>query len=702
MVPHDGPAAKTTAVVSFHEERNKIAEIPRVDPADKPNLWISKVEIHHNTMMTKIRGLVQEKLFELVAKDESFFNGIEDLPMELDDMEVWQEQKKPRPETEEEILLAKKAQVLQDLLNAIMDLPKDEILSFLTSNTLPIGLQRPSSSTKSSPGEPQQGPQAQKRSTAGPTDPAAQKARVSASIARAMGSENYYYDNAQKQEEDQTHADYNWILDCDDAWEDLPAVVKINAIELGYNERLWDEDAQDMPIFRTLWKTLSPNQKTAAVFLGNYTEQSWNEDVRMLVMAGKPPSLASIVDDEDDQAPSSKPSPEEANDDDDDDMFSEFLSNFASEDSDEEDEPVVVERFQDEEEDDDDDDDSEAMMDEFLANFGGSTDTGDQSTLEKETSVDAILMEDDDDEDDSEAMMDEFMANFGGSTDSGVETTQQKESTANVVPIDDEDDSEAMMDEFLSNFVETSNEEDETESDKKETSESEASGKDDDDGEEAMMDEFLSNFVDYSEEKEIPAKETPVATRSVVPEEEDDEDAMMDEFMSNFVEPSNEEEETESTTDVDGGSTPSPALEEETKADDDAAMMNEFVSNFVAPADQEIMSSDPQPVGLVPNYQSVRDDGAEETFDDEHEASDGSDEEQPLVPSSSPTGATMNRGFSGETSPLLASSTTETTTTEPESEPQTYWESVSSYLYWIPVVVGLPVVYSMVAGGSEA
>ena len=66
-------AAKKSTAVSIDLEKNTLTEIPRYDPKDKSKLWISKPEIHHNSMMAKIRGLVQEKLLEQVANNDKFW-----------------------------------------------------------------------------------------------------------------------------------------------------------------------------------------------------------------------------------------------------------------------------------------------------------------------------------------------------------------------------------------------------------------------------------------------------------------------------------------------------------------------------------------------------------------------------------------------------------------------------------------------------
>ena len=667
-------------VVSIDEEKNKEIEIPLYDQKDKRKLWISKVEIRHNTMMEKIRGLVQVKLFELVAGDDDFFKGIEDATIEIEDTD---EQEKP--ESKEEILLAKKAQIIQDLHYAIMELPKDEILSFLTSSSLPTKF---SGSSEKSPKE--------------------QPVKIEPDTPEDSGDNNQNDESLHQQQEDENYDGYNWILNCGDAWKDLPPVVRVNAIELGYNQILWDEDAQDLPLFRMFWKKLTPNQQTAAIFLGNYDEESWNEDARIMLLAGKHPSLESMTDEEvsektepiavDESLSLKKPkihTKEDAtvdtadtdmsgdrydNDDGDDDNFSEFVSNFVSEtikDQEEVNKDPISRQKQEIE-------DEEDMMDEFLSNFAVSAETETNSIIEKNTEVESsvkpysVVAKNDEDED---AMMDDFLSNFVSS-----EETKETDTNSNNKQSQEKEDT------VLTTSTSANPKEDE--------------------GEERMMEEFLSNFVDTTNEdissnsgnKHSLEKETTVAISSVVPEKKDEEKTMIDEFLENFV--VSEEEDRNETFDEKSTEklclvppTDSLVSKEEYDDDDDTAMMDEFLSNFVVP-DNEKGDNDKDNHGpeneslvvpsknLVPNYESVR----ENTLDDE-------DEEQPLI--SNPREFTMERGYQGEESPLLP---TKKEANNPEAQkpdpPSSAWETVSSYLYWIPIIVGLPVVY-MVANGSQ-
>lgn len=581
-----GRAAGTTAVVSIHEEKNKEVEIPRYDPKDKRKLWISKVEIHHNTMMEKIRGLVQQKLVELVMSDDDFFAGIEDVTVDLDDLDDYGQNEK-KPETEEDILLAKKAKILQDLLNAIMELPKDEILSFLTSSSLPNGLGK--KSLKSS------GKQREQATSTGLDN---SNARISAS---GGGSE----EKQQLQQQEPSNDAYNWILDCGDAWKELPPVVRVNAIELGYNEVLWDEDVQDLPVFLTFWNKLTSGQRTAATFLG-YNEHTWNEDARILVLGGKKPSLASLTDDEGEEpvAPEKSASAEKSKMDPKEDAT---VATTLTE--------MSVDQSDNDDDDDIDDSDDEDMFNEFVSNFAS------EIHEEQEANTDAVVKKSQDEDED--AMMDEFLANFGGSTeeeeDSGKETTIEREISAKTSSVvsDDEEDSEAMMDEFLANFGDS------------------------------------DDANDDSEKQPSPGKESSTPSTS-----EEDEGAMMDEFLANFGDYKKEEEVVH---DTDSG--------------------NDHAQSH------------------IPNYDSM----PESNIPDDEKYQD---EEQPLV--FKPKQSVMDRGFQGEASPLLPSSTPEAQTKihkalEPQKpdEPLSTWETVASYLYWVPVVVGLPVLY-MMASGSKA
>jgi len=340
-MPAPSGAAKATNVVSIREENNTVLEIPRYRREDKPKLWASKVEIHHNMMMEKIRGLVQQKLLEEVASNDEFFADIDVLAIEIDDHNSWQqEQKQQKPETEEDILLAKKARILQNLLEDIMEFPSDDILSFLTSSSLPAGLSGSSAKTNQEQGQTDK-PRAQKEFKT-LSNTAGDDSDVDSSESTNDGTEvddthpmegndkdgltderdgngsidsNQNEETYQQQDDQDDNYGYNWIMNCNDPWRVLPPVVQVNAVELGYTENFWDEDYQDLPVFRTIWKDLTPNQRTAAVFLGNYDEETWDEDVRMLLMTAEDPPLSLIPEDiqsERDpiaETPSSVPSP---------------------------------------------------------------------------------------------------------------------------------------------------------------------------------------------------------------------------------------------------------------------------------------------------------------------------------------------------------------------------------------------------------
>jgi hypothetical protein len=138
--------------VSFSEEFNTEVEVPRVNKKYRKKCWITHDEVQHNMMMFKIRGMVQDKLVELLANDEkSFADNEETEATETDITEAsddsWQSQgqeseqeqeqgqKLQQQESEEKqrIPMARKNRILQHLLDAIMERRKEDIYSFLTS-----------------------------------------------------------------------------------------------------------------------------------------------------------------------------------------------------------------------------------------------------------------------------------------------------------------------------------------------------------------------------------------------------------------------------------------------------------------------------------------------------------------------------------------------------------------------------------------
>jgi len=725
-------AAKKSAAVSIDLEKNTLTEIPRYDPKDKSKLWISKPEIHHNSMMAKIRGLVQEKLLEQVANNDKFFAGIEDMEIELDE-----DDSEKKPETEEEILLVKKAQLLQDMLGAIMELPKDEILNYLTTSSLPQGFggQAAQSNSKQSFPRDEKTLEAfeneaahvdDNESTSSIDEAAITSNRVRASLTRAIGNKKEWKNPNEEDEEEDEYDAYNWLLDCKDAWKDLPAVVRINAMEVGYTETLWDEDAQDLPIFRELWKDLTPTQQTAAIFLANYDEQIWNDEVRILLLGEENPVLDSIREE----------------------------SSSNEEDHVSDTRAVVTKRDLDE------NDEEDAIMDEFLSNFVESTGQNDSSgsskESKKESSINNNLVTDDEEEDDDDAMMDESLSNFSAasssddssesddssdddlsesddsSDDSSVESTEEDKPSSGSIEtkeesfinnsngVTEEDESEAMMDEFLSNFVEPAAKEINAE---------------EEDESEAMMDEFLSNFVEPADEDKPSSgsketkEESSINNSNGITGEEDESEAMMDEFLSNFVEPvankMNTESGSEEVAKEESSINNSNGVTEE--EDESEAMMDEFLSNFVEPAGKEmntesgseVVAKEPEKESMADRSSIITNEGNEDAIMSEivptlvesteekdnkfkrqtTESSistipnDQEDEEQPLI--SEPRETTMDRGVHGENSPLLPSKEKKE---DPEPPPTSTWETITSYLYWVPVVVGLPVAYKVATG----
>lgn len=285
------------------------------------------------------------------------------------------------------------------------------------------------------------------------------------------------------------------------------------------------------------------------------------------------------------------------------------------------------------------------------------------------------------------------------------------------------------MDEFLANFGDSANEDDadsgsgRQSSPEKESSAPTSSGvatSVEDEDEEAMMDEFLANFGDLAEEDDSknnaenqpsPEKESAVPTSNAISKQEDEDEAMMEEFLTNFVTSNGDEDDSnsnnESIPEKQNLAPPTESLlpKREEEDNDDAAMMEEFVSNFVVSDKKEeeevgvyTDSGNDHAQSHIPSYDSM----LESNIPDDEKYQD---EEQPLV--FKPKESVMDRGFEGEASPLLPTSTPETQAKSHEAlesqkpdEPLSTWETVASYLYWVPVVVGLPVVYMMASGSK--
>jgi len=122
----------TPSVVSFQEEYNQEVEIPRHHPEDKRTLWISQLEIRHNSVLLRIREMVEDKLVELLTNANDDDISFLDIDC-LDENDVCQEQKYEEEESDEELLITKKTKIIEHLTESIMDRPQDEIYSFLKS-----------------------------------------------------------------------------------------------------------------------------------------------------------------------------------------------------------------------------------------------------------------------------------------------------------------------------------------------------------------------------------------------------------------------------------------------------------------------------------------------------------------------------------------------------------------------------------------
>ena len=121
-------------VVSFDEESNREFEIPRVCRKDKRKLWITPDEIDDNFVKEKVRGMVEKKLTVLVGNNSDAIHQADTSCIEGDDDDYDSDQeRKQLRESEEDILRHKQSLIVSHLLESIMDRPRREIRSFLTS-----------------------------------------------------------------------------------------------------------------------------------------------------------------------------------------------------------------------------------------------------------------------------------------------------------------------------------------------------------------------------------------------------------------------------------------------------------------------------------------------------------------------------------------------------------------------------------------
>lgn len=134
--------------VSLRESKNEIFEIPRISERYKTRCWITKEELEHNFMMSRVRKLVEEKLVKLLSKNEDFYELTEDTDETETETEAEEELldgllgKEPLTQHSQNqegavikrgMVPERRERILQHLLDAIMERRKQDIHSFLTS-----------------------------------------------------------------------------------------------------------------------------------------------------------------------------------------------------------------------------------------------------------------------------------------------------------------------------------------------------------------------------------------------------------------------------------------------------------------------------------------------------------------------------------------------------------------------------------------
>jgi hypothetical protein len=73
----------------------------------------------------------------------------------------------------------------------------------------------------------------------------------------------------------QSDGSFNWLSDCTDYWQDIPADIQQAAKDLGYTQALWDNSLQPVES-NEWWQDLSASQRNAAEKLG-YHQTTWDQ-----------------------------------------------------------------------------------------------------------------------------------------------------------------------------------------------------------------------------------------------------------------------------------------------------------------------------------------------------------------------------------------------------------------------------------------
>ncbi|OEU07183.1 hypothetical protein FRACYDRAFT_251484 [Fragilariopsis cylindrus CCMP1102] len=452
---------------------NVVIEIPRLPiEVDICDLWISKLEIKQNRrnedekiMMSKIRGMVQMKIIDDyttgIDDENEFDDDGNDNEEEEGDVKNGNENDEKSViavdvadvAVDDDILLTKKVQILQKRVDKIMELSNDEILLFLTTiksksstaiTSSPSPIISSSSSIIALPVSsllqeiPYDGTDDNEGSNNSDVDDSNDNSNDNDSdndttSDEEEADENECYDN---------YDNYNWILECKDEWHELPPIIKLNAIEIGYNSILWNQnDTSSLTVFSKKWIQLDKMQRSAVKQLG-YNKHTWNNNNNNDEVG----VLTTILSDDDSSdnnidwgnTTNSDSGPD--SDTDSDDSSSSSNNNNNNDD-----------KKPSEGEDDD-------FMDEFVSNFLSSEEKENSTTTTttKEKEVEIIV------EEEGEDFIDEFVSNF---LSGEAEKENAAATTTATTKRGEDEEGEGFIDEFVSNFLSSSEEENEHEHD---------------------------------------------------------------------------------------------------------------------------------------------------------------------------------------------------------------------------------------------
>ena len=256
-----------------YDVKQVIHEIPRTSDTDKSKLWYSKAEIKMNRMfvqedllMGKVKEMIQQKLQaqspdlseeELQTRVAQLIKGGNDsiVKFMVSNQETILTEEDQRMMTLVRKLIKEKliemdvcsgeteeeaAEQLTSKVNMIMMMPKNRIKEFLT---LPIVSKND-----------------------GDDDVIATETDSDDDVDGSYSDQHENHSTLPTISS--SHPEFNWLVDCNDMWLDIPVDIQEILQVLGYTEELWNNYKTPPQIKYKEWNSLSISEQEAAVQLG--------------------------------------------------------------------------------------------------------------------------------------------------------------------------------------------------------------------------------------------------------------------------------------------------------------------------------------------------------------------------------------------------------------------------------------------------